>query len=190
MTRCAGCGSSGASPCGDCVDRMEAVGAVSFAGLDAGFALVSYDEVSRPFIADLKYRGVRTSVGWFGVGLARLLRWHEVAPQLVCWVPANVANRRRRGFDQAELLANRVGGELGVPVVGLVGRVGKGSQTRRSREERLCGPALVGLGARAFGRVVVVDDVASTGASLRAAGQVVRSLGAREVTGAVAAWNR
>jgi competence protein ComFC len=111
---------------------------------------------------------------------------------VVTWAPTSVGRRRRRGFDQAELLAREVAALLGLPVARLlVHRPDYGSQTgatRSTREAR----AAEGLFRPASGfqmdcRVLLVDDVITTGATLRSAASTLRVLGATEVHAVVAA---
>jgi len=149
-------------------------------GLDAcrvGFAL---DDRSRPIVAALKYRRERRIAGWAASALA------DHVPRLadaITWIPSTPARRRSRGFDQAAELARSLGSATSVPTLGLLERDRSDErQTGRSRRERLRGPALhVRRPAPPF--VVVVDDVVTTGSSMRAAARILRDAGAERVVG-------
>ncbi|MEM8922206.1 MAG: phosphoribosyltransferase family protein [Actinomycetota bacterium] len=109
----------------------------------------------------------------------------------VTWVPASREGGRRRGVDQGRLLARSVGAALGVPAVCLLARTDRsgGRSGRRSRHQRLDGPSLgVVAGAAAIpAGVLIVDDVVTTGGSMRAAVRALRESGAHPVHGAALA---
>lgn len=174
---CAGCGAEGDSPCRSCLDRL--LPADSFPappGLDGVAALLRYDDGSRPFVAALKYRGVRTVASEFARPLAALV--DEVllgpVPPVVTWAPTSAARRRRRGYDQAEVLARAIARTARVPVRSLLVRDGRSRQTGRDREARLTGVRFRPIGSVPE-VVIVCDDVLTTGATLTAAAEALRS---------------
>ncbi|MEZ5341750.1 MAG: phosphoribosyltransferase family protein [Acidimicrobiales bacterium] len=101
----------------------------------------------------------------------------------VTWVPASPEQKRRRGFDQGRILARGVGRQLQIPTRSLLRRSGA-PQTGQSRAERLLGPDLYAR-RRTQGAVLVVDDVVTTGASLRRAAMVLVQSGAHRVDAVV-----
>jgi preprotein translocase subunit SecA len=141
-------------------------------------AAFAFEGVGRRLVLALKYanaRGVARAVA------AEMVR--HVPPgsvDAVTWAPTSASRRRHRGYDQAELLARAVARRLGVPCRRLLDRVSGPAQTGRTRGERLLGPSFR-VRRRPPGRVLVVDDVVTTGATLAAAERALRSAGAREV---------
>ena len=133
-------------------------------------------------IVELKYHNRRAHAAALGRLLAEAIRTDTTVDleqfDFVTWAPTSSAHRRRRGFDQAELIARHVGPHLDIPVRALLRRRGSIAQTGRSRRDRLSGPVFVAHRAACGARVLVIDDVTTTGATLRAARRAFRSVGA------------
>jgi len=112
-----------------------------------------------------------------------------LAPEsdLVAWVPASPDRRRQRGFDQGELLARAVARRLRLPVRRVLRRVDDIPQTARELEGRLAGPEFAAVGRRLRFKptVLLVDDVVTTGSTLRSAASVLHERGAGKVRGLV-----
>ncbi|MEJ7583035.1 MAG: phosphoribosyltransferase family protein [Acidimicrobiales bacterium] len=187
--RCAVCGRAGVSPCPVCLAEMRrAPGLATPPGLDRCHALLSFDGPARDLVARLKYRNARGALGWLAGAMADLVR--PTGADLVTWAPTSPGRRRQRGFDQAELLARRVAGELGRPCPPLLRRLGGPPQTGLSQVDRWRGPRLVShssIHLTDAHTVLVVDDVITSGASMSAAARTLRQAGAGHVIGLAAA---
>lgn len=105
---------------------------------------------------------------------------------LVTWAPTGPGRRRRRGFDQAELLARAVARRRGLPVAALLRRLPGPAQAGRSASDRRLGPRFA-VRRPCARPVLLVDDVTTTGATLAAAAEALRAAGATEVHGLVVA---
>ena len=182
---CAGCEGPGPSPCGRCRAGMRAVGEMPppepLSGLWAAFA---YTGAGRELLARLKYRNQRSCVRWVASAMAGALPSGLVV-DAVTWAPTSPQRRRRRGFDQAELLARALGRETGLPVVHLLNRVDAAGQTGRSRSQRYCAPVFAPRRSPQTA-VLVVDDVVTTGATLQAAASALVRAGAQQLDAVVA----
>ena len=157
-------------------------------------AALLYEGPARGALMRLKFGGLRSLAAALAPSMAGRLE-SDAAQTIVgrtgwvvTWVPLGTRRRRRRGFDQAEALARPVGNLLGLPVRRVLRRaIETGPQARRSGAERRV--ALRGA-FEAVGqipeRVLLVDDVLTSGATAAACAEALTSAGAREV-GVVAA---
>ena len=185
-TICPGCSRSGPAPCALCVAGMVPSRSVPIPpSFDRCAALLSYEGAAREIVAQLKYRNVRSPVGWLGRGVAGLVAGGEI--EIITWAPTTELRRRSRGFDHAELLARRVARELGLPCRALLSRSPGPPQTGRSFHERHRGPVFLPTRRLTGRRIGVVDDVVTTGATLDAAGRALRAAGAVHLVGLAAA---
>jgi ComF family protein len=162
-------------------------------GVDRVLAPCRYEGVVRALIVRLKYAGDRHPLRAL-TALWPDLKAEEAElgrPDSVVPIPSSWRRRRMRGFNQAELLARAAADRLAIPLLAkaLRRRGGRPPQAALGREARLTN--LVGafsVAGGVFGRaVLVVDDVATTGATLREAAAALRKAGARRVTALVVA---
>jgi ComF family protein len=172
---------TGTFACANCVD------------LDLHFSRARAAVVATDLVLDVIHRYKYRRSMWFEEFLADLLvsqalpelkqdRWDWVVP-----VPLHPVKRREREFNQAERLAARLGAAAGLPLnTGLLRRVeATQTQTMLNRHERVANVR------NAFAptqkcclngeRLVLVDDVLTTGATTNACARVLQKAGAGEV---------
>jgi len=105
-------------------------------------------------------------------------------PLVLTWVPLAGRRRRQRGYDQAEMLARAIGSLTGWPLRAMLRReVETAPQARRAGPERrraLRG-AFAAMGDVEPVRIVLIDDVLTSGATAAECATVLRRAGAREV---------
>lgn len=187
---CWGCG-AGAPPgeplCRACRGELRWLGPgpVEVEGV-ATWAPVSYDGPARAVVRGLKYRGAAPLADPMAAAIAAGCP-REVVGVAVALVPVPMppARRRRRGFNQAELIATALSHRRGAPVLDCLRRRGRSRrQVGRDRRERLEGT----LGAYTVSdgplprRAVLVDDVITTGSTLSACAATLRAAGCEHVT--------
>ena len=153
-----------------------------------------YEEPIRDAILRFKFHGMQDYASQFARWMAVWVRDHlEGEFDLISWVPCSAKRRWTRGFDQAELLAMELGRELGVPVLRTLQKVKNNPKQSTlpdaaRRRANVLGVYRAVQPERFVGkRVLVVDDVLTTGSTLSECGKVLRMAGSGDLVCAVIA---
>ncbi len=176
---CAGCRRPGTPLCAACRPPPAAVRAAR-AGTLHVYAAGPYAGALRRAILAFK-RGRRDCGAVLGALMAERLAARVPPGAVLVPVPTCALRRRERAFDQSAVLANALAQPGRLPVLAVLRQVAGDAQRGRSRAARLrahgrfacAAPALV-----AGVRVVLVDDVMTTGATLRDCAAALESGGA------------
>lgn len=147
-----------------------------------------YEDGVRRGMHCYKFWGGQGHAALFGMLMAQCLtnRWGEPM-DCVTWVPLSGRGLRQRGYDQCRLLAQRVGELTELEVVSTLEKVRDTCQQSRitspsARRANVAGAYTLCPGADVAGkRVVLVDDVATSGATLSECAACLRIGGAEEV---------
>lgn len=110
---------------------------------------------------------------------------------LISWVPANTTHQRRRGYNQAQLIAASLAQNLQLPSRPTLAKLGQSRQVGTSRQKRLAQVKDAFYPLRQKGiekaRILLVDDVVTTGATLSECSKVLKAAGAKYIWGIAAA---
>lgn len=162
--------------------------------LDSFTAVWYYEEDVRRSILRFKFRKAVHLAPKFGSLLAmKLLEQGPEQIDVLTWVPVSPLRRLRRGYDQCQLLTKSVGKELGIPQHKILRKVRNnppqsGVASASARKANVLGAYKVIKNVDLSGkRVLLVDDIFTTGATMNECARVLLTAGAKEVHGAAIA---
>lgn len=165
--------------CGDCRRRRHL--------FTAGRALYEYGDIA-PALYRFKYEGRREYAGFFGRELAGQLGGYirSLEPDGLVPIPMYPAKERRRGYNQAGLLAQAMGRELNLPVYPkLVSRIRNtrplkelNSEERVNNLKRAFNLAKNGVKLKT---IILVDDIYTTGSTMDQVSAVLLAGGCQKV---------
>ena len=196
--RCPLCGKLGKGICPDCDAKLPLVGQAQTVRRVGSFRCAAplwYEGVAREGLLRLKFRGTRSAARSFGELLARCAA-EEFSGEfdVVTWVPVSKKRLRKRGFDQARLLAeeacrlwDRSPERLLVKIADNPAQssIRGGVSARRAN---VLGVYEVRPGADVAGRrILLIDDICTSGSTLKECVRVLEEAGAQSVVCAVAA---
>ena len=176
--------------CGRCATRPTAGGTCtgcrrlspSVSAINAAFI---YQGAARTAVVMLKFRSARYLAPLMGELLREHLEMRPLRADVVVPVPLSPQRLRQRGFNQAALLAERVGPVLHGDVSDVLRRQDRSAQVGLGAARRLAnlaGAFTCGNPARVEGAdVVLIDDVVTTGATISACADTLAAAGANRV---------
>ena len=171
---CPGCGGvldSALAVCSLCLNESERP-------WQRGYSVLEYRDSARQLVSVMKYSNSPELARPLGNLLAKKLTELALDIDVIVPVPLHFWRQCTRGYNQSQLLAEVAGKRLGIPVVNAVKRIGlRSRQAGRNRQERH--RSLKGIFALRSDislegkRVLLLDDVITTGATLTAVSRVV-----------------
>ena len=165
--------------------------------LDSFVAVWYYEGYVRQSLLRFKFGGARNLAQAYGRALAmKILQAHPEGFDVLTWIPVSRLRKLRRGYDQCELLAQAVGRELGMTPVPLLRKIRNNRQQSRiqglaQRRANVLGVyravTTEEIGCK---RILLLDDILTTGATAGEAARVLLTAGASEVHCAAVAASR
>ena len=165
--------------------------------LDSFAAVWYYEEYARDSLLRYKFGGARRYAPGYGRFLA--MKISQTYPQgfdCLTWVPVSFRRKWKRGYDQTALLARAVGNELGMTCVPLLRKVRHNpaqSSVHGLAERRanvLGAYRLIGKTPLEGKRILLIDDILTTGSTAGEAARILKTGGAKEVHCAALAATR
>lgn len=143
-----------------------------------------YEGIAKELIWKIKFERLRGGAKPIAASLAAF----DYDPgEIIVHVPTATTRVRQRGYDQAVLIAKELATRTGLAHASLLGRYGQQRQVGKSKDDRESqSKAMFGVvGNAANKRIVLADDVITTGSTLEACAAVLRAAGATQVRAVV-----
>lgn len=155
---------------------------------ERGFPVFNYSEEMQNSIAMFKYQNRRDFAEYYAKEM--YMRWREqfmeIGFDVLVPVPISKEKRRKRGYNQAELIARELGKYINVPVDNklLMRRLDTAPQKELSNKERICNLKnaffLTDLSKR-YNKILIIDDIYTTGATIDACTNVLKQIGTNHI---------
>lgn len=205
---CLSCSRSGEIICDSCLPRLATASAgtcvrcnrISAGGKTCvscrnhivirGVSVASYyDGTVKELILRLKFHRDRSAARAAAELILTRINSKTMLFDVITAVPVSPNRFRERGYNQAELIAKEVSRNLNVPYRTLLGRNNGEHQLGKDRKTRMEQVKMVFYPQKSIGndRILIIDDVVTTGATLDACSRVLKAAGAKNVWGAVIA---
>ncbi len=156
---------------------------------DCGRAAFLYNSLMRQSVGRMKFQNRRDYLDFYASSMVRASESYlsDWRPEIIVPIPMHPKKRAKRGYNQAELLAKRISRLTGIPCEShlLICVRLAGDQKELSREKRqmnLRGTFACSEKAGSVPeRVLLVDDIYTTGSTLDEAARALRRVGVRKV---------
>ena len=165
--------------CADCIRRKKS--------FTRGFALLNYDSRAAVSMAAVKYHNKREYLDFYARAAALRFekQFRQAGIQVIVPVPVHASRLKTRGFNQAAVLAEKLSAELGIPWEELLIRVKKTDPQKSlgsaERLKNLRGAFEAEQEAGKWERVLLVDDIYTTGSTAEICSRALLKTGVKQV---------
>jgi competence protein ComFC len=146
--------------------------------LESNHSIYLYNDFFKEVMATFKYRGDYILAIIFAEKIKDLIS--KLQPDLLVPIPLSSERLYERGFNQAEALLN----ESGLPPTMLLTRIHSEKQSKKSRLERIHIPQVFKVDGQTevIGKkILLIDDIYTTGSTLRHAAKLLKKSGAKGI---------
>jgi ComF family protein len=204
---CLGCGLEGRLLCGQCANQLPEVAARCYRcyRLSPGFKTCSacrrvskvasvksvtyHEKLARQLVWKFKFDNAQAAAAEMAKLMESAVDKVDNLPSVITHAPTATSRIRYRGYDQAQLLAKAVARQTGLPYQASLRRMGQHRQVGASRSQRVAQLKEAFRPINTSGiwgaRIILIDDVLTTGATLEAAATVLKTAGAKRIDGLV-----
>ena len=152
-----------------------------------------YEKYVRDSLLRYKFSGLRAYAQIYGEILAKSIDEMGISCDIITWVPLSKKRCRKRGYDQAQLIAEELAKRMDIKCEKLIEKIvdnpaqsGSGNAAKRKANVKGVYRALRPENINGK-RILIIDDIVTTGATLSECAAILHKSGAAEImAGAVA----
>ena len=158
-------------------------------GMQSIRAVWPYEGQIREIVRNYKYSGLRTLAPILSAEMTTVLQEWNPPVDMIVHIPSHHSRLRERGFDQAELLAREVAGSTSIPFLAALSRtretpIQARASDQQQRRENVRRAFAAKQSASLNGKdLLLIDDVMTTGATLREGARAITEAGGGRVYG-------
>ena len=155
-----------------------------------------YEGSVRDSLLRYKFNGLTAYGRIYADFIAKSIDENQISCDIITWVPLSRRRLRKRGYDQARIIAEHLSAELGLPCVKLLDKnvdnpPQSGTGDAQARRANAAGVYSFRGAERISGlSVLLIDDIVTTGSTLAECAKVLRAAGCSAVYAAAAATRR
>lgn len=155
-----------------------------------------YEGSVRDSLLRYKFNGLTAYGRIYADFIAKSIDENQISCDIITWVPLSRRRLRKRGYDQARIIAEQLSAELGLPCVKLLDKnvdnpPQSGTGDAQARRANAAGVYSFRGAERISGlSVLLIDDIVTTGSTLAECAKVLRAAGCSAVYAAAAATRR
>lgn len=186
--------------CDDCKRSISYTDSISvkqkFGNISCCVSPLYYEGHVRESLLRYKFGGVSSYADVYAEFMAKCIDENEISCDIITWVPLSARRLRRRGYDQARLIAEELSKKTGIGCVNLLRKdrdnpAQSGTGTAEKRRANVAGVySAVDPAGTAGKKILIVDDIVTTGATLSECARMLKNNGAADVFAATAARGR
>lgn len=151
-----------------------------------------YNSVAKKIIESIKYGGSFFIIENLAIHMSKYMAFifsqNELKDFVITYVPSHKFKKNQRGFNQSELLAQKIAKNLNMecrPMLTKVLNTKKQAGTNKSSRSTNLRNTFTPMTENVSKNVIIIDDVHTTGATLNECAGVLKSGGAKQVLGFV-----
>lgn len=146
-----------------------------------------YGDVLKELILQFKYHKNFTAGNILSEFLLELIQEHNINADVICYVPMTKKSKRKRGFNQCELIANYVGDKINMPVSNsiekIISTIEQKTLSKDERAKNINGAFFIKNSKEILRKnVILIDDVITTGSTVNECIKTLKKSGVKEIT--------
>ena len=201
-TKCAFCHklTGGDTVCKSCAEKLPLTAggaqAQKFPFISQCVSPLYYEGDVRESLLRYKFGGLSLYSAVYAGFMAKCIDENQISCDIITWVPLSRKRLRKRGYDQAKLLAGELSERTGIPCCRLLKKTRNnpaqsGTGGAEKRRANVSGVYTALKPEKIKGKsILLVDDIVTTGATLSECGRILLSAGAGEVRAVTVARKR